>query len=391
MPDINSILQSQANILDDEITRLSLKTTKFWVDAVPKAEFKDGQGVTPRTITYDPTTPESEPVWSDVVLNDGTGSVANVTPTDLKVASTARNYKLQRTVLQTEIVTLDDIRHSHMFKEQLDACFVNATANILNMKESRNRDEYVRLAEHKVILNANYSEDDEAFPLAEADSRVTGEILEYWYRALMDMSADVDGGSIEMVDGAPQFVAVMSPELNRAIIKNDYQVREDFRNTNRSSELLRALGVGQPYNGFFHVSDFKAPRYNFTDGAWVRVPFWTQVATTKGNKNVRNPAYQTATHEDTILFVPSVYECQVPKPLAKPGGNTEFHPANYQGEWQWVNPQHATDNPFRNHGRFMGQYYSASRPINPSVGIVLRGRRTNIVTQRIDENGDVVA
>jgi hypothetical protein len=261
----------------------------------------------------------------------------------------------------------------------------------MNVKENRNRDEYVRLAEHKVIVNSAFTEDDTAFPLTEATARVSGDELEYWYRALMDMRADMDGGAIEMVDGAPQFVAVMSPELNRAIVKGDYQVREDFRNTQRSNELLRALGVGQPYNGFFHVSDFKAPRWNYTGGEWVRVPFWTTQATTKGNKNVRNPAYATATHEDTILFVPSVYECQVPKPLAKPGGNTEFQPSNYQGEWQWVNPQSFSDNPFRNHGRFMGQFYSASRPINPGVGIVLRGLRPNIVTTFVDENGDVVA
>jgi hypothetical protein len=391
MPDINSILQSQANILDQEITRLSLKTTKFWIDAVPKAVYKDGQGVTPKTITYDPTSPETEPAWTDVELNDGTGSVANVTPSELKVASTARSYKLQRAVLATEYVTLDDIRHSHLFEQQLDAAFVNATANIMNMKENRNRDEYVRLCEHKVIVDSSFTENDTAFPLSEATARVSGDVLEYWYRALMDMSADIDGGSIETVDGAPQFIAVMSPELNKAIVRGDYQVREDFRNSNRSNELLRALGVAQPYNGFFHVSDFKAPRWNYTGGAWVRVPFWTTQATTKGSKNVRNPAYATATHEDTILFVPSVYECQVPKPLAKPGGHTEFNPSNYQGEWEWVNPQHATDNPFRNHGRFMGQYYSASRPINPGVGITLRGLRSNMVTTFVDADGEVVA
>lgn len=391
MPDLDSILISESQRLDKEIHRRSLNVTEFWCKAVPRGLWEDGMGINPRTITYEPTTPETPTAWEAVALNDGSGSNAIVAADDLAFAQTVRQYMLARKALQSPIMTLEDIRLSFEFKDQLDACFATCTQNTMNTWENRSRSEYVRLAAHKVIVKSGFPEASASFPLAEATGRVTGKVLKKYYRELMNLSAARDGGSVEMENGAPQFIAVMSPELDEAIVHDDYQVREDFRNTPRSNELLRALGVDRPYGGFFHVIDHKAPRYNFTGGAWVEVPFYTTEATTQGNRNIPNPAYATATHEDTIIFLPTVFNHLVPRPLSHPGGNTEFDPFTYQGDWKWVNYGHNDDNPDRNHGRFRGIFYSASKPKYPDFGFVLRGLRPNIVTQFIDADGDVVA
>jgi hypothetical protein len=391
MPDINSLLQTQAGLLDEEINRRALGITNFWVGAPKKDWWKDGRGINPLAIRFEPTIPDSTPTWADVELNDGSGSNAVVTGQTVGFAQTTQAYMLQKAALNSPYITLDDIRLSHMFEEQLDACFQTLTENTMQMWEDRNRDEYVRLAKHKVIVRDGFTENDSAFPTSVATGRVTGDILRHFYRRLIDRNAGTEGGAIEMVNGLPQFVCVASPEVNDTIIRGDYQVREDFRNTPRSNELLAGLGVDRPYNGFFHVNDFKAPRWNFTGGAWVRVPYWTTEATTKGTRAIPNPAYETATYEDTILFVPKVYTCEYLKPLPKPGGNTEFEAKDYQGKWTFNNFGHDTDNPDRNFGRFRGLFYSASKPINPEVGYVLRGLRPNLVTGFVDANGDVVA
>jgi hypothetical protein len=390
-PNVDSILLSQASLLDKDINQRNLIPSTFWTSkAIKKGVWEDGHGINPRAISYEPTTPSSVS-WETVALNDGGASHAVTAAADLAFASTTRAYMLQRAALQTPYITLDDVRLSHEFGPQLEACFKMAAQNTDEMWENRNRDEYVRLAEHKVIVKAGFTEDDEAFPLAEATGRVTGKVLQKFYRKILDQGGARDGGAVDMVNGQPQFIVVASPELNESIINDDYQIREDFRNSDRVNELLAPLGVERAYKGFYHVGDLKAPRWNFTDGAWVRVPYWTTTATTKGTMNIPNPAYETATHEDTIIYVPSVYECLVPKPLSKPGGNTDFDPHTYQGDWKWLNIKHQTENPDGNFGRFRGLFYAASRPINPRVGYVLRGLRPNIEAPLIDADGDVVA
>lgn len=348
-------------------------------------------GINPRVITYEPTTPASATAWSNVELNDGSGSNAVVAANNLEFAQTIRSYMLQRAALETPTLTLEDIRLSFEFRDQLQACFDMAVQNTQLAWEDRGRDEYTRLAEHKIVVTTGYPEAKNAFPASSATGRVTGDVLKTIYRRLIDLNAAKDSGAVKMVKGAPQFIAVMSPELDDVIVSQDYQIREDFRSSERANELLDALGVDRPYKGFYHVIDSKVPRWNFTGGQWVRVPFTIKVATTNGTMDVPNPDYATATHEDTIIFLPTVYTCLVPKPLANPGGNTKFDPLTYQGDWKWLNIPHMTENPDGNWGRFRGVFYAASKPKFPQFGFVIRGLRPNIVTSFIDANGDPVA
>lgn len=391
MADIDSILINEASRLDKEIHRRSLNITNFWVKAIQKGEWEDGMGINPRVITYEPTTISSPTAWATVALNDGTGQESPLAADTLAYAKTIRTYHPARYALQSPYLALDDIRMSFEFKDQLAACFDMCTQNTMWAWEARNRAEYVRLAAHKVIIKDGFTESAGSFPTAEATGRVTGQILKKFYRRLIDLCAAKDGGAVDMVNGAPQFIAVMSPELDDVLVNDDYQIREDFRQSNRSNELLRAMGVDRPYKGFYHVIDHKAPRYNFTGGAWVEVPAYTTEATTEGNRLVPNPSYETATHEDTIIFLPTVYQALVPRPLPRPGGNTDFDPMSYQGEWKWINFGHNTENPDRDFGRFRGVFWSASKPKYPDFGFVLRGLRPNLVTNFIDSNGNVVA
>lgn len=389
MPDYNNHLVSIENLLDQEIYRRSIHQTNFWAKAVPRAVFENR--LDPKVITFEPTTPANDSDWEAVALNDGSGSTTPQTAVDLAFAQTVREYGLARRTLQSPVLALDDIRLSHNFKDQLEACFDMCTQNTMREWEIRNRREYVRLAAHKVIIKSGFTESPTAFPTSSATGRVTGQIMKKYYREMINLNAQKDGGMVDTYKGAPQFIAVMSPELDEAIVRGDYEVREDFRQSERSDELLAALGVDRPYNGFYHVIDHKAPRWNLTEGAWVEVPFYTTEATTKGNRSVPNPAYATATHEDTILFLKSCYECQVPAPLSRPGGNTEFDPNTYQGEWKWINFGHNETNPDRDFGRYRGRFYSASKPKYPDGAFVLRGLRPNLVTNLIDANGDIVA
>jgi len=120
------------------------------------------------------------------------------------------------------------------------------------------------------------------------------------------------------------------------------------------------------------------------------VPFYDLEATTTGDMAIVNPDYETADYEDTIIFLPSVYKCLIPRPITTPGGGTEFDPQTYMGDWKWLNIQDRVENPDKNWGYYRGIFSSGSEPVYPQFGYVLRHKRANIEDVFIDENGDIV-
>jgi hypothetical protein len=388
--DIDTLLISESGRISEDIHQRSLNTS-VWLDLITKDTWPDEMGQTISVMTYEPTTPLTASSWDTIAFNDGDGNTCVPTAAQIEFAQTVRTYNLQRTALESPKVCVDDLRYSFKRKKQLESCFSVLTQNTQRLWEYRHRDEYVRLAQHKIIVTDGFPEDPTAFPTTVPTGRLSAGVLKKYYLKLLRQNAARDGGSVDMEDGQPNFIAIMSPESDEAIITEDYQIREDFRNTARGPELLRALGINRSYKGFYHLIDHEAPRWNFTGGAWVRVPYYIKVATTKGNMDVENPAYETALYEDTIIFLPSVMKSLVPKPISTPGGNTEFEPQKYMGDWKWKNIEDRVENPDKSWGYFRGLFASGSEPIFPQFGYVLRHLRANVSNDLVDANGDLVA
>lgn len=388
--DINDLLVSESGRISEDIHDRTLHTT-VWIDLVQKGTWPDEMGEQISVLTYERTIPATSPTWQTVTFNDGTGSNCVPTAEQIEFAQTLRNYNLQHTALESPPICVNDLRFTFKRRKQLENCYSILTQNTGWLWQERHRSEYVRLSEHKVICADGFPEGSASFPTTEPTGRLTGDILERFHLRLTRQGAARDGGAVDMVDGRPQFVAIMSPETDKAIIRKDYEIREDFRNTSRAPELLAPLGVSRAYNGFYHLIDDFPPRWNFTGGAWVEVPPLVLTATTKGSMAVENPAYETAEYEDTIIFLPSVFKTLIPKPITTPGGNTEFDAQKYMGNWKWLNIQDRVENPDKTWGYFRGIFSSGSEPIYPQFGYVLRHKRANVQNVFIDENHNPVA
>lgn len=388
--DINDLLVSESGRISEDIYDRTLHTT-VWNDLVPKGEWPDEMGEQISVLTYERSLPATDPTWDTVTFNDGTGSNCVPTAQQIEFAQTLRNYNLQQTALESPPICVNDLRFTFKRKKQLENCYSVLSQNTGWLWEHRHRSEYVRLSEHKVIVAPDFPEGSASFPTTEPVGRLTGDVLNRFYLRLNRDGAHRDGGSIDMVDGQPQYVAIMSPETDRAIVRGDYQIREDFRNTSRAPELLAPLGVNRAYEGFYHLIDITPPRWNFTGGVWVEVPAYVSAAATKGNKRVVNPDYETAEYEDTIIFLPSVFKSLVPKPITAPGGNTEFDAQKYMGDWGWRNIADRVENPDGTWGYFRGIFSSGSEPVFPEFGHVLRHKRANVQNTFVDANGNPVA
>lgn len=389
MADIDSILQVESGRLGPDIHQKVLNTTP-WLKLIPKDKWPEEMGYSISTTTYERSLPTTTVSWANVSFNTGSGNGCVPSAHQIEIASTLRSYNLQQTALEGPMICVNDLRYTWQRKRQLGKMFDVLSQNTGYLWQERNRDEYVRLAEYKVVLRAGLPSSSSAFPTQAATSRLTQGALDWFY---MQLIRDGAGSFAKAtVDGRPQFMVIMSSESQEGLFRDmsgtgtiDIAgIRTDLRELGGVKELLGPLGVNHSYKGWMHMIDDFPPRYNFTGGAWVRVDPYVATATTKGNKYVVNTAYISAAYEDTIIFVPEVYTCLMPSPITSPGGNTQFSAVNYLGQWSWKNIEDRVENPDKNWGYFRGVFMSGSEPVHPEWGIVIRHKRCDFGNLIID-------
>lgn len=371
------------NLLVDESGRIGRLVpakaiaTSAWNKLIRREAFPESMGVAINTLVYQRTTipNTSSTAWSNMGLSDGTTNTCNPTPQLLEYAQTMRSYNLQQMQVRTPTLCVTDIMFGYSFQKQLAQMFDILTENTRWAWENRYRDEYIRVAQHKMVATQGLPEDSTGFPAVDpSDVKALDQgMLDDIYTKLMRDSAGQ--GSYGMADGAPEYALMISPEASRNI-KTQTEIRQDLRFSTNPNTLLAPLGAKWSYSGFYHLIDWQAPRYVFQGGQYVRVPYYLAEPTTYGDQANVNPAYTNAPFEATIVFNPEVYISRVVRSLTSPGGNTKFDPVNYLGDFQWVNFK-SECNPLGNQGYFLGTFANGTDQTRPEFGYVILHQRCN--------------
>lgn len=403
---LNWLLVQEAGRISSDIYRRTIDSS-VWLKLVKQDRWPDEMGDTISVLTYERSMPAASQTqtWSDVITGVGNTKWAIPDATTISVAQSLRSFNLQHTALESDPISVNMVRPSFRFREQLRNVYENLVENVAFLWKERYRTEYARLAEHKMIAMEDITaagqilEDSAAFPVAnnaldlvEANiGRLSHGILDEVYLNLIRDGAG--NAAMARANGRPVFTLVTSAEMSDRLVKQariagtdpsiDDSVREDYRHADPNS-LLAPLGVDKSYRGFFHVVDPFPPRWNYTDSAWVRVePYtedtgWAEEADVDGRtltRRILNPAYLTAAYEDSFVFIPEVYTSLVPAPLTSGGGNTSFDPVNYRGDFKFLNIRDRVSNPDGNWGFFRGICASGSKPVRPEWGYVIRHKR----------------
>lgn len=372
--DVNNILVDESGRIG-RLVPAKIIAKSAWNKLIRQEAFPEGMGVQISTLVYQRTVIPNvtSTAWTQMGLNDGTGNECNPTPQLLQYAQTMRSYNLAKASVRTPTLCVDDIRYGYNFQKQLSQQFDILTQNTQYFWENRYRDEYIRLSEHKVVASQGLPEDDTDFPAVNpSDVKALDQgMLDYFYAKLLRDSGGQ--GSYGMTDNAPEYALMIGPETSRNI-KTQTEIRQDLRFSTNPNTLLAPLGAKWSYSGFYHLIDWQAPRYKFENGAFVRVPYYAPEATTYGNQDNVNPEYTNAPFEATIIFNPEVYISRVVNPLTRPGGNTQFDPVNYRGDFQWINFK-SECNPLGNTGYFLGTFANGSDPTRPEFGYVILHQR----------------
>lgn len=317
--------------------------------------------------------------WVNVNTPEGTGTNCIVPASTVAPSRTQYVYNARETVLFSQKICLDDATAGYNFREQVATDRDNFVGNVVDTWEDEDKAQFIKVSDHKIVLNSSFTESGTGNPLpsAEATSQISQDFLDKMYIQIIQ-----DGGGEEPYarkNGAALLPLIISFEGSRQIQKGDSTVREDIRFAEQGegdvARLLNTWSVDRAMGGFMHIIDTKMPRYNFTNGAYVEVPYYSTKESTIGDEAIVNPAYHNAPFEAAFIWHPDVVQRQVPGAVASVGSDATGRAWNFNGDVQWLNIPNETDNPFSNIGFWAARLKAAYRPVKPRYGYVLIYKR----------------
>lgn len=345
--------------------------TSPWIGLIAKDVFPEGMGEVISNLTYERSAPTTaEPTWSDVESTDGPigveGGACLPAATKISIGSTVRTWNLKRRVLEGPDFCAENLRTPFSVGQQLDK-IINILAEYSRIEwEIRYRHEYLRLAQRKVVVNANLTEGTgSTFPVAQATSVLTQGVLDKFKIKLFRDGAQLSALGKE--NGMAIMTLITDAETSERIIFDNEDIRQDLRWAEPSA-LLKPFGVNRSYRGIYHLLDAYPIRYTYS-GGYTEVPAFSSVAATKGNKAIVNSSWEVAPYTTSHFFDRTVFTSRIPRPVVNPAPKFKFDPVTYMGDFQVKNILDRVCNPdgtILYHRAILAQ---ASEPVHPERGI----------------------
>lgn len=381
-PNINNVMRQLEGQIAGEIYSRNLHSS-VWVDLPKQEAWPEGQGNVIQALTLNRSLPANTLSWSDIDASAGEAGGTCIPPVQrLNITNSVTEYNLQHTALESPDLCLHDLMNSYRAQEQLSHLMEVLSENTRQVWIDRHRSEYTRIAAHKLLATGTgfLEPVSGAFAAptgtgATAPAKLKGLHLKQAYARSVRLGAGARG-NYGTVNGRPSFLALLGMETSEQIAtETDY--RQDTRWSDRVPELLAPLGIERMFKGFWLADEVFPPRYNYTSGAWVEVKPYIWSGSGASAVLIENPAYETATYEDTVVYNSEVMRSVI-MPPARNYGQASFDPQRYRGDWSWKNIVERTDNPDGNYGFFRGVFASGTKPVFPQYGIVIRHLRGTI-------------
>lgn len=372
---INDVLTRESGRISGEIYN-RLRETSPWIRLVKAGEFPAGMGNIINNLTFERVF-STDNTWENVATSDGSDASACLPPVeDVDFGQTQRSFRLQHIAKEGPDLCINDLRTSFQVNQQMSKVMDALTSLTGWVWEERYRDEYLRLAAHKVLAKPNLPETSGETFLAgqEPTSKLVQAILDRLYMKLIREGAGMNG-ALARSNGRPVFGLITSAETSNSIIFGNQDTRDDIKWASPDWNLA-PLGVDRSYRGFAHIIDPYPPRYNVDgDGVFVREDVWESSSTTKGNKWEVSADYETAEYEVSFIFCPTVYRCLKARPMSTAGGNTRFDPQAMMGDFRWLNIPDRKCNPDGTIGFHRAVFMAASEPVHPEHGFAIMHKR----------------
>lgn len=413
---INTILAEEANRINQDVYTRTVHTSA-WMDLMKQTAFPDGMGYQLSTLVYDRAIPTTDSAgdtagvnWSalgtlnaaanafdtsdlgqplkdaadDVQGGRGTGATDN--RSYVQFSKQLKKYNIDRAVIESPRISLEDLRFAAHRQEQLRAIMDNMAESTRYTWENRYRDEFSKVSDSYIGAVASGTAIQSGFEGTELagtvdlgdagsftvpTSNISNALLDKSYFNLVRKGAGNEAYGRE--NGRPVFGLVLSSEASYQL-QTEAGFRDDVRyNNSKVSDLIAPLGVEKSFRGFYHLVDDLAPRFTLanTDQITRVLPY-----TVSSGVTTPNSAYESAEYEAAFVIHPHVCESQIPNPFSGAQG-ISFDPVSYRGDFKWTNIPNEITNPDGTIGFFRGVLASATKPIKTDFGFVILFKRTS--------------
>lgn len=377
---VNEYLAKESGRISGDIARKG-RLRSPWFTVLERDFFPDEIGHSLTRVIYQRTIPTvGEGAGWTPIVGSGAGSPSvnpdpSCRPTAARLSSRQKQTTafLHEYVLDSDDICINDARSGYRFREQIREVKTNFERNVIDLWEERHRSQYIAaLPEENLLVFSGGAlipgTAGDFDPSSAPDSQIHQDALDY-VRWKMIHDGAGEEGAYGTVDGQPVFMVFMSSEQQRALIKGNPDIRQDYRDADPKA-LLKPFGVKRSYAGLFHMIDDKAPRWNLSEGgAWEEVPFYIEDAE---GIAILNPAYSSASYEDVIFYHPRVVKCLMQRPLASLGSGASFKPWNFSGQVEWINEYDRVCNKYRDTGYWSARLRAAYSAIHPEYGFAIR-------------------
>ncbi len=352
-----------------------------WVAGTPRAEWEDGMGLSMSNIMFERTVPTDDgDEWVDQAASDNI-SIDNCLqdPEILHFGQTTRSWRVQRRHLQTDDFCFEDLRSSFMYETFMGKVQDNLNFVSNFVWDNRDRDEYIRLSDHKVTEREVLDLDATSFSGANPPTRrLSWGTLESIYDYLEGEGVMSAGGAVGMGNkqGRPIIDLYTDSNTMRDLMRQDPELREDFRfayeGTGVNSPLLQQRGSTFSYNGYRLVQDSNVKRFNVVGGNIVYVPKYLPATedATKGWKQNQNGAWRYAQYQISVVHIPTVFTQRVPATKG-PMAGMPFGAVSWMGDFEFLVIRDKKCNPKGNKGFFDANFGSASEPGMTHLGFAI--------------------
>lgn len=351
-----------------------------WQASTPRGTWPDGQGDIINNIMWERMVPsDNGDEWVDKIPSDNAGGDScNPDPETLRWGQTTRPMRIQRRRIKTEHICFEDLRSSFLYDRFMAALQRNLKFDSDYVWDSRARDEYIRLAEHKLTENSSFNiSATSTSPANPPTSTLTWGSLEQIWDFLEAEGADQNGVVMgySKANDRPIFDLFTDSTTIRNLIRVDPELREDFRfayeGEGINSPLLMTRGSSFTYNGFRLVNDRNIRRFDIVNGVKVNRPkYAAPTDATKGVKQDVNPLWLYAKYQTSVVHIPAVYTQLA---LSTKGGidGMGFNPVSWMGDFSFLIIQDEVCNPYMNKGFFDALFASASEPGLTHLGFTI--------------------
>lgn len=380
---------------------------------IRRGTWPDGIGTTISTQVYGRSAPAvSQPHWEPVAIVDGAeGGLCVPQPERVIPGYNNYSYSPSRRRLVTNDICAESIRYNHEVVKQMEAWVSSFGGRIRLEWEMRDVFEYHKNCQYRVVcrsedgvtivagcwwaegpgagphtplsLDSNASQDaSNYYPVNVGhevpNSQLTWGFLDYFMLDLMRNGANVT--ALGMENGSPVLTVVCSKETSQSL---RLSVQGDLR-WGSPSKLLAPFGVMGSLKGYYFLENPYPRRFEFVAAAGPIPGYFSQVPTfiddpnlTKGNAQIVNPAWKSATYEESFIFDPSVYAQLIPKPFTSAGSGVNFEPVNYTGVYQLMNIKDRNCNPYGNNVFLDAMLADADEPGDFEKGVSFIHLRCN--------------